>query len=699
MPLPPLREELTLAPGPALSDGQPSHTLHDPVRNCYFQIDWPSFEVMSRWSLADPAAIAAAVTAETTLKMTTDEVEAIAGFFAENQLLQAAPGCAAAFAARKKNRRGGLGRWLLHNYLYFRIPLFKPDRWLEYWAPRLGFLWSRRFLHVSLVALLFGLVEVYRQWESFASTLVDMVSWSGMASYGLTIVAVKILHELGHGLTAKRYGCRVPTMGIAFLVLWPVAYTDTNDVWKLADRRRRLHVAAAGILTELAIAIWATFAWTLLPEGSPRSIAFLLATTTWISTLAINASPFLRFDGYFLLSDWLGIANLHSRAFALARWDLRERLFKLGDPPPEHFPSRRRTGLVFFAYLTWTYRLVVFVGIALLVYTFFIKAIGILLFLVEIGWFILLPVQRELAFWRTRWPTIRQGGRAWIAIGFVVAGVALLLSPWPSRISASALLRPAEQLVLYAPPRAFVVALPVAEGQRVEAGAVLLRLASPDLAGRRAAAQARAESLRWQATAGALDNEQRAHWQVLQDQLATAEAEQVSVEADAALYEPIAPFAGVLADIDPELRPDIWLARGEPLARLVADGRPNVVAYLDEEDVARVGVGNRATFYSDSPDGPILHLQVSGIDADASRNLPEAELSSHYGGNIAVREKNGQLHPERPIFRVSLTTSGDNEHGPVRTWRGKVVIAGEWSAPGWRYLRAALAAVRREAGF
>ena len=69
-------------------------------------------------------------------------------------------------------------------------------------------------------------------------------------------------------------------------------------------------------------------------------MAFLLATTTWVSTVLINASPFMRFDGYFLLSDFLQMPNLHACAFALARWDLRERLFALGEPAPEHFPPR-----------------------------------------------------------------------------------------------------------------------------------------------------------------------------------------------------------------------------------------------------------------------------------------------------------------------------------------------------------------------
>jgi len=115
MALPPLREELALLPGPALADGQPSHTLHDPVRNLFFQIDWASFEVLQRWSLGDAAAIATAVSAETPLPLTEEDVLAVVRFLGDNQLLQAPPGSAGAFAALLKKRKGGLGQWLLHN--------------------------------------------------------------------------------------------------------------------------------------------------------------------------------------------------------------------------------------------------------------------------------------------------------------------------------------------------------------------------------------------------------------------------------------------------------------------------------------------------------------------------------------------------------------------------------------------------------
>ena len=72
--LPALREELDLLPGPVLPDGQPSWTLHDPARNHFFRIDWPTFEVLRRWHLGQAQAIADAVTQATTLELEAADV-------------------------------------------------------------------------------------------------------------------------------------------------------------------------------------------------------------------------------------------------------------------------------------------------------------------------------------------------------------------------------------------------------------------------------------------------------------------------------------------------------------------------------------------------------------------------------------------------------------------------------------------------
>jgi putative peptide zinc metalloprotease protein len=698
MALPALREELALHDGPRLADGQPSWTLYDPVRNLYFQIDWLTFEILSRWRLASGGAIVQSINAETTLRASADDIELVAKFLVENQLLQpTAQDSAASFAERLRVMRGSTVKRLLHNYLFFRVPLVKPDAWLTRWQPRAEGFFTRGFMRLTLAALIVGLILVYRDFERFSATFVDLFSWQGLVGYAIALTGVKVLHELGHAFAAKRYGCRIPAMGVAFLVLWPVAYTDTNDVWKLTDKKQRLAVASAGVAAELMVAAWATLAWALLPDGVPRTVAFLLATTTWIVTIAINVSPFMRFDGYFWLSDWLEMPNLHSRAFALARWWLRERLFDLGEPPPEYFPRKRQTGLILFAYATWIYRLALFLGIAVLVYHFFIKAVGILLFVVEIGWFVVLPVWRELEAWRERWPVIRARPRTRRSAQFVLIALALLVVPWPTRVAGSAMLRPAQIYPVYAPEGVQVVGLPVSEGAKVKAGEPMIELASPDLELRWRKAHAAVASLQRQTASAGVSEMHKRDLPVLLEELAMAQAELANIESVLHKYVPRAPFDGELRDLDPELKRGVWVGRDERLAVLVAPGKWRVETYLDEQAVRRVRVGDRARFYAAGA-SPIS-FTVDAIDRDATRVLDSGMLAAPAGGSVAVRQKNGQWIPEAAVYRVTLTGAGDVNELAGRSWRGNIVIHGAWEAPAARFLSTALALFWREAGF
>ncbi len=695
--LPALRQELSLLPGPVLPDGQPSWTLHDPLRNLFFQLDWSSVEMLKRWDMA-PAALIEEIRRETSLQLDAAQLEDLLQFLQQNQLLMIAPGAAPALAERWRQRQGTFWQWLLHNYLFFRIPLLRPDAWLTRMLPRVDFFFSRQFAYLSLLAGVLGLFGVLRSWQSYSATLVEMFSLSGAIAYGATLAGVKVLHELGHGFTAKRYGCRVPSMGLAFLVLWPVAYTDTNEVWRLTSRSQRVGVAAAGILTELTVAVWASLLWCLLPDGALRTAAFLLSSTTWISTLLINASPFMRFDGYFLLADALQIPNLHPRAFALARWDLRERLFGLGAPLPELFPRLRHGGLILFAWATWIYRLVLFLGIAFLVYHFFIKAVGILLFLVEMIWFVAKPFWTEFRVWREIWPQVRS--RPATRRSLLLATILLLLFavPWPTRVVQSGVLYPAAEQVFYAPRNAQLSAMHAEAGAAEAAGARLFDLRSPELELRARQARARSEQLDWLSGASAFDAERRKDWQVLKEQLGTSQAEQKSVDADSGQYHLSSNMPGVLRDRDPDLRVGDWLSPREVLGRISGPGFLRATVYVDDEDLARIASGDRAVFTADGGSGPNIRLRVLAIDSDATRTLAEGELASMFGGSISVREKHGALYPERAIYRVQLQS--EIEYPPQQhRWRGQVAIAGDWEAPGLRYLRQFVAVLWRESGF
>ena len=697
---PQLREELALYPGPQLYDGQPSWTLHDPVRNQFFRLDWLTFEILRLWSKCDANAIIAEISETTTLQPDLSDIEMVFRFLSESQLVVPEPsGSSARMAESHRKKQGKFLNWLLHHYLFFRVPLVRPDRWLSRQVHRVEVFYTRSFRVLTVLALLFGVVGIFREWGKFSATLVDHLSIEGLLGYGVTLTLVKVLHELGHAFTAKRYGCRIPAMGVAFLVMWPVAYTDTNEVWKLPKRGERLADAAAGIVTELTIAAWAAFLWALLPEGLPKSIAFMLTTTVWIASLAINSSPFMRFDGYFLLSDWLDTPNLHARSFALARWDLRERLFKLNEPIPEVFPARRTRLLILFAWATWIYRLVLFLGIATLVYHFFIKAVGILLFIVEIGWFVLLPFWSEFKEWKMRWPALRNNRRAWRSAIYAALFLMIFILPWPTRVSSSGILKPAEIFPIYAPAGAQIAQQPPANGARMEQGATVFQLASAEMQKRWQIANAKIEASSWQADVAGVDSEQKHNLLVLQEIRASAEAELASVQADLELYAPKAPFAGRVVDVDPDLRLGTWVSRNEKLGALVKDDRWMVETYLDEESVRRVKEGNLARFISDGREGSFLRLVVTSVDRDATRALPDAQLATQFGGSILTREKNGQHIPERATYRVVLEVTDPIGVLQGKSWRGHVAIDGAWEAPGARFIRAAINVIMREAGF
>ncbi|GHC98411.1 hypothetical protein GCM10007320_54070 [Pseudorhodoferax aquiterrae] len=701
MALPPLREELVLHPGPALPDGQPSWTLHDPVRQLFFRLDWPTFEILKRWSQANVEAIAADVCANTTLDMQTQDVERVIEFLAGHQLTRPEPGRADEWAERWARQRSSLWKWLLHHYLFFRIPLWRPDAWLHRWLPAARLFGTSSFRWLTVAALLVGVGQAARQWDVFQASLVDAFSWQGLAAYGLALFVTKFLHELGHAFTAKHYGCRVPTMGVAFLVMWPVAYTDTNETWKLTDARRRLRVACAGIVTELHIAAWATLAWAFLPDGAWRSAAFVLATTSWLVTLAINASPFMRFDGYFILSDALDMPNLHERSFALARWHLRERLFDLREPVPEFLSSARTRAMIGFAWATWVYRCVLFLGIALLVYQFFLKVLGILLFAVEIGWFIMAPLRQEWVAWRARWPRIRASSRTRWTVALLFTAVLLTLLPWPTRSTATALLRPAEIWPVYAPGHARLEALPFWDGQPVALGAELMSLHSYELTQRRAALSARLQGLQWQAATAGFDAETRKQLLVSEDIVSATRAELANVEAELQTYRPTAPFAGHLRDVDPDLRPGQWVARRERIGLLVRDdGRWIVETWVDEDMVRTIAVGDAAVFIA--PAAPLrgLALEVASIDRDTARSLPRPEVAAQSGGHLLTREKGNQLVPEHGAYHVVLTLQDPlPEMLSGQSWRGQLSISGRWEPPAARYARQILAVLVRELGF
>jgi len=487
-------------------------------------------------------------------------------------------------------------------------------------------------------------------------------------------------------------------MGVAFLVMFPMAYTDVNDVWQLKSRRQRLTVGAAGIMTELSIAAWATLLWAILPDGALRTGVFLLATTTWISTVVINASPFLRFDGYFLVMDALELPNLHKRAFDLARWDLRERLFGLGDPVPEYHSVKRSKFLKAFAWGTWIYRVVVFSGIAVLVYLMFPKPLGPLLAWVELYWFIFKPILGELKIWNEHRSDIVRTRRSLLTLLLLLLLAGLVSVPWDRRIDAVAVLKPAEQYNLTLRSAARLESIVVESGSRVEQGMLVARFENPDLEYERRQLEIRLAGIERLLENRSVNDELRERSQELTSDAAKIQSQIKGIDEKLAALDIKAPSTGRIYWNDLDLNAGIWLEERTTLGQLVVEDRPVLIAYVDQLNLSRIEVGDTGKLFVDSGMTPPLNVELTEISTDASRVLNDKMLGSVNGGDILARSRGDQVIPETAIYQLRLELL-DDYLDDILVLQGHLTLYGDaqaWITPYWRTI---LAAYRREAGF
>lgn len=699
-PLPLLREEIGIFTGPAMADGSPSWTLHDPSNNRFYRMGWLEFEMISRWRHATAEEIVTRVNAETTLSIDAEDVEHLRRFlFACDLLHLTGPQATAHFTAKAKRMRESPWKWLLHNYLFTRIPLVRPDRFLTETYGLVKWVFSAAFFWAIGLTGLFGLYLVAREWDLFVDTFVDLFSIRGAMSFGVTLACLKVVHELGHAYTAKRYGCRVPTMGVALLVMVPVLYTDVNESWKLSGRGQRVAIGMAGVAAELCCAAIAMCAWGFLPPGPARTAAFLVATTTWVTTVLINLSPFMRYDGYYVLSDFLETPNLHTRAFALARWWLREKLFGFGDPPPEDFPPTRQRFLITFALATWIYRVVLFAGIAAAIYHFVIKILGVAMAAVEVGFFVIRPIIAEFAvLWRRR-ADIRLSPRTSLTALGVVSFILLLAIPWRTDIAAPALLKSRQRIDLFAPEfGAQLVAVSVGNGDTVKKGALLMRLTSPDIDHKIDRTRTEIEMLRWQMSVKGFNADLLAQSQVIAREYQTSLTALSGLEAFKTQLDIRAPIDGKFVDMAPDLEPGEWLAAKMQLGTLIDPDRIAVEAYIEEADLGRITVGDDAIFFAEADTRISLPLQIANVAHANTAVLADVALASIYGGPIPVRPpRKKELVPDTAIYRVTLMPRGEAAP-PAQVLRGQVILHANAESFAHRLWRSLYAVFIRESG-
>ncbi|MGB3532200.1 MAG: M50 family metallopeptidase [Microcoleaceae cyanobacterium] len=204
--------------------------------------------------------------------------------------------------------------------LFFRIPLFNPDKWLSQHIDKLRWIWTQPVAFILIIFLVTSAIIGYSQKDEILYTGVQLLSNAGgslLLPFGLLAMFVVTIHELGHAFTLKKYGGIVPEIGLLIMMLMPAAYTNTTDSYCLVKRRQRVLVIAAGVIVQFIIAALALLLWNWSNPSSWLHMTSYLLMTAALFTVALNLNPLARFDGYYLASAITGINNLRSRSFKL----------------------------------------------------------------------------------------------------------------------------------------------------------------------------------------------------------------------------------------------------------------------------------------------------------------------------------------------------------------------------------------------
>ena len=424
--------------------GRPCYLIEDRLRSKFFRLGVAEYTLVSlfdgRTSIADALRLTAPQLGSRAF--TEPEALAIARWLIESQLATT-PESAGAERLAAVGGDTQLRRYAAAcNPLAIRFCLLNPDRWLAAILPRCGWLLSWPALAIWCVALLLGTTTVTLNWEQLAdrsAILLDPGNWLRLAA---AWTGLKILHESFHALACKKFGGNVVCAGVMLLFFAPVAYTDVTSSWRFRCKWQRIATAAAGMYAELFVAALAIVLWARTDEGLVHCLAYDVALMASVGTLVFNANPLMRFDGYFILADLVGVPNLYSGGRQAVVNLLRRNVLGLHVPQSEGTAAMRRLVLAYgVATLVWL--VLLYTSLALLVIGF-LSYLGLTL----VGLFVVFAI--ALPLWRVLRESVRNGsfdrsafgGRWRIARTAVVGAAVALVAAWalarPGRVEAPA---------------------------------------------------------------------------------------------------------------------------------------------------------------------------------------------------------------------------------------------------------------------
>jgi putative peptide zinc metalloprotease protein len=522
--------------------------------------------------------------------------------------------------------------WL--NPLMVKVPLARPDRFFVAVAPLFRRALGRAGFVVWLGVVLAGAAQLALEWPRFTRGFEGILHRDHWLWLLGVWTVLKLAHEFSHGLFCRHFGAAVREIGAIFVLFVPMGYVDATASLGLASKWRRIMIAAAGLYMEFFLAALAALAWVRTPDGALATVLHSTIFTGTLVTLFFNANPLMRFDGYFILGELLGISNLATRGRQWMQSALAWLLLGGKERHPARPHTREEWIVAGYGVAAAGWQVLVLAGL-LVAASVLLRGGGLFFAVIAAGLWIGVPLWRfarglSVGSGRTL-PAIVRG----TAIAVVLAAASFL--PFHRSVSSAGVVELADTVVLRAECPGFVAAVHVRDGDRVAAGQLLVELRNDD-------ATAALERSRLELAAQAL----RARLAFTRESVSAAQAEQAKAEAlrktvaehesYVATLQVRAPFAGRITARGLERLGDTFLRRGEEIAHL---GR------ADGHDV-RLALDQEAEPHFRAASGAALRVRIEGtgtefpatltrVESRATRELIDPALTALGGGPLPLR--------------------------------------------------------------
>ena len=378
----------------------------------------------------------------------------------------------------------------MRSLLYVRLPGWDPEAVLARLYPLVRWIYHPTTVTLTLLFVISSWVLLAVQFDTFTAQMPEFqqfFSWPNLLYLWITLGTCKVIHEFGHGLSCKHFGGECHAMGVMLLVFSPCLYCDVSDSWMLKSKWQRIAIGAAGMYIEVVISAIAIYIWWNTQSGLIHHLCLNIFFVTTITTVIWNANPLMRFDGYYMMSDFLEIPNLRPKADRLLRDWFGWYCLGIEAKPDPFMPESGRAGFVMFAIAAGLYRWFILAAIMVFLYTvlkpYGLQSIGIALAVVSIVTILfnlVLNIYKQVTA-----PRIEPLSRPKIAIslGLLVTVIACTMAvPLPLHIEAMFLVEPHDVRHVYTPVPGRLENRPVQPGDQVTFGQTLATLTNPALA-------------------------------------------------------------------------------------------------------------------------------------------------------------------------------------------------------------------------